>query len=213
MNDWKLVKERNGIKIYVKHTDTSLLKTFKGVSEMSPKEPFSAIAALLDFENDHKAFHFVSDVELLKKLDDRNYLVRVHTLMPWPIKNREAIARINIEQNPETLDVLAHIENENVDMPVLQGYIRVPEFKGILGIKLLEEGKIEMTYEFVIDPGGYVPTWLVDIVLKDVPYYTLQKLKVFIDKPEYQGVRYDFLTYPPESKAKTGEVGKEIPEP
>lgn len=196
LNDWKVVKDRKGVKVYMKHTENSKLKTFRGVTEMTPKEPFSVIAALLDFENNHKTFHFVSNVEELKKDTDYSYLARVHTRLPWPVKNREAIARIHISQDPSSLNVLAKIESEATELKVLKGYVRVPEFKGILAMEQLGGNKMKVTYEFVLDPGGYVPLWMVDIVLKDNPYFTLQKLRGFIDRPEYQGIKFDFITYP-----------------
>lgn len=196
LENWKLVKDRKGVQVYVKHTDTSRLKTFLGVTEMNPDEPFSLVPITLDFENQHDIFHNVGKVELLENIDERTHIVRVHTFLPWPIKNREALARVHVQQNPETLAVTVEVDHHESDLPVLEGYVRIPEFKGHWGIELLDQGKTRVTYEFVLDPGGYVPLWLVDVVLKESPYFTLQKIRGFINNPEYQGVRYDFLVYP-----------------
>jgi hypothetical protein len=194
--DWKMVKDRKGVKVYMKHTEDSRLKTFLGVTEMSPQEPFSLVPITLDFENQHNIFHNVSQVELIETINPQTHIVRVHTLLPWPIKDREAVAKVQVVQDPETQNVRVNVDHYETDLPILSGYVRIPAFKGNWGVDLLDEGKTRVTYEFVLDPGGYVPPWLVAVVLKDAPYFTLQKIKGFIDRPEYQGIRYDFLSYP-----------------
>ncbi len=163
---------------------------------MKPLDPFSMIPITLDFPNQHNIFHNVDRVELIETINPQTHIVRVHTLLPWPIKNREAVAKVQLEQDPETLNVMVRVDHYDIDQPVLDGYVRIPAFQGHWGLELLDEDRIKVTYEFVMDPGGYVPLWLVDVVLKDTPYYTLQRISGFIDKPEYQGIKYDFLTYP-----------------
>ena len=37
-----------------------------------------------------------------------------------------------------------------------------------------------------MDPGGYIPAWIANIVLKDVPYFTLLKLRRIVFEPQYQ---------------------------
>lgn len=194
--EWKLVKDKKNVQVYMRHTEQTRSKSFKGILVFQPGEPFSAIAALLDFDHNHQTFHFVSDIEELERVNDFTRIARVHTLMPWPIKDREAVAKIQVVQDPDTKSIVATIEQTDIDVPVLPGYVRVPEFRGLLGLELVGDQGIKMTYEFLLDPGGNVPLWLADVVLKDTPYYTLQRLRRFVDKPEYQVQRFDFIDYP-----------------
>lgn len=40
---------------------------------------------------------------------------------------------------------------------------------GKLGFRRLGDQKVEMTYELILDPGGYIPAWIANILLRDAP--------------------------------------------
>ena len=64
---------------------------------------------------------------------------------------------------------------------------------GKLGFRRLGGKKVEMTYELILDPGGYIPAWIANILLRDAPYFTLERLRRIVSKPEYQNHYYDYL--------------------
>jgi len=55
---------------------------------------------------------------------------------------------------------------------------------------------VEVTYELIMDPGGYIPAWIANIVLKDIPYFTLEKLRRVVDRPEYDSWQEKSLDLP-----------------
>jgi hypothetical protein len=55
---------------------------------------------------------------------------------------------------------------------------------------------VEVTYELVLDPGGYIPAWIANIVLKDTPYFTLERLRRVVERPEYQNWKDPTLDLP-----------------
>ena len=57
----------------------------------------------------------------------------------------------------------------------------------------LPDNAMEVTYELVLDPGGYIPAWLANLLLRDAPYFTLERLRRIIRNQEYQGKFYDYL--------------------
>jgi hypothetical protein len=64
---------------------------------------------------------------------------------------------------------------------------------GKLGFVRLGNQRVEMTYELILDPGGYIPAWIANILLRDAPYFTLERLRRIVSKPEYQNHYYDYL--------------------
>ncbi len=83
--------------------------------------------------------------------------------------------------------------NQPDALPPNNDYIRFPEMWGKLGFIRLGDDQVEMTYELILDPGGYIPAWIANILLRDAPYFTLERLRRIILKPEYQNQYYDYL--------------------
>ncbi len=83
--------------------------------------------------------------------------------------------------------------NQPDALPPNNNYIRFPEMTGLLGFTRLGNHEVEMTYELILDPGGYIPAWIANILLRDAPYFTLERLRRIVNKPEYQNHYYDYI--------------------
>ena len=60
--EWTLVTDRDDIKVYRAHTDDSLIKTFRGETEVALKD-FRSIAAIMDdYDFVAEWLHMVSEI-------------------------------------------------------------------------------------------------------------------------------------------------------
>src|SRR5690606_39498819 len=112
-----------------------------------------------------------------------------------PLANREAVLRADVRevrsQDEQRVEVL--LSNAPDRLPPNEDYIRFPEMQGIFGARDLGNDTVEITYQLVLDPGGYIPAWLANILLRDAPYFTLDRLRRIVKRPEYQGHYYDYI--------------------
>lgn len=193
--EWKLVSDRNGIQVYMKHRDESRLKTFRGVTRFELKDEFALAAILNDYESYPKWLHLIDGAEEFDREGPLNRDVRFTTKLPWPLADREAVlnADVQVTLNDLTESVMIELINQPDALPPNNDYIRFPELWGKLGFVRLGDAQVEMTYEIILDPGGYIPAWIVNILLRDAPYFTLERLRRIIRKPEYQNKYYDYL--------------------
>ncbi len=193
--DWKLVSDRNDIQVYMKHRDESRLKTFRGVTRFELKDEFALAAILNDYESYPKWLHLIDGAEEFGRDGPLNRDVRFTTKLPWPLADREAVlnADVQLTITDEEESVMIELINEPDALPPNNDYIRFPEMWGKLGFIRLGNDQVEMTYEVILDPGGYIPAWIANILLRDAPYFTLERLRRIIRKPEYQGHYYDYL--------------------
>lgn len=194
--DWKLVSERNGIQVYMKHRDDSRLKTFRGVTRMMLTDEYSLSAVLNDYPSYPKWLHFVDSAEEFERVGPLNRSLRFTTQLPWPLADREAVLQALVIQQvptPHEGSVVVELINQPDSLPPNNDYVRFPEMRGKLGFERLGQGEVEMTYELVLDPGGYIPAWIVNILLRDAPYFTLERLRRIVRKPEYQNQYHDYL--------------------
>jgi hypothetical protein len=192
---WELISDRDGIQVYTRHTENSQLKTFRGVTRITLEDENALVALLEDHDSVPKWMHFVDGAEELGRDSPLKRYMRFTTEVPWPLTDREAVVQTDISQRitPGEEQITIHISNRPERIPTNPDYVRFPEMGGMFKLQRLGDRQVEITYQLVMDPGGYVPVWLANIMLRDAPYFTLLKLRRFIRNPEYQNQYFDYL--------------------
>lgn len=192
---WRLVSDRDGIKIYTRHQDDYRLKTFRGSTVLDLPDEYALAAAINDYEQIPRWLHLVDGVTEIRRDGPLVRYMHLTTAAPWPLMDRDAVVRVTVPQRltPKEESVTLLFENMPNLIPQDPSYVRFPELDAKLKLRRLGGNKVELTYEVVLDPGGYIPAWLVNILAKDVPYFTLKKLRVWVQRSEYQGKFYDYL--------------------
>ena len=149
--------------------------------------------------NDYAAYpkwlHFIDSAEEFDRQGPLDRSLRFTTQLPWPLADREAVLRAKVHQtlNDEEESVMIELINRPDALPPNNDYIRFPEMWGKLGFTRIGNDEVEMIYEIILDPGGYIPAWIANILLRDAPYFTLERLRRIVMKPEYQNRYYDYL--------------------
>jgi hypothetical protein len=200
---WQLVSEKEGIKVYMRHGEGSRLKTFRGVTTLSVDDWHALAGVINDYANAPRWLHFVSAVQELGRRGPLDRDVIFQTDLPWPVNDREAVVRAHGWNPPGTYDTVIRFENAPTLLPPNGDFVRFPEFNARFDFHWAGGNRMEVTYELVADPGGYIPDWIANIVLKDAPYFTLKRLAKTIQRPEYQGKHYDYIVTPPGYGART----------
>jgi len=184
--NWKKVKDRNGIQVYRAHSEESKFKTFKAVTRLEVENIGSLVGLFLDEKAYVKWLHMVSGAELLPTEDPRRYELYIETRLPWPVKDRFTRADTVISQR-EDYSVRVDLLLPEVPAEERKGYILAPVSKGFYELKTVPDSKeVEVTVEILVDPGGYVPAFLVNLITDDMSYYTMKKLRGVIQDSKYQ---------------------------
>lgn len=172
---WKLEKDKNGIQIYI--------------SEVSYSK-FKAAKVVCTFEGDcEKLMGILTDVpsmsewvfrsvacKILEKKGPYDFTYHTVTDMPWPTEDRETIIRLNF--NTDSLPQYLRIEG--VDVPnmaqVKKGLTRVEDYHAIWDVRQITPESVSVEYFIHIDPGGGVPSWIVNMMIEKGPYETFNDL-------------------------------------
>lgn len=194
---WRLVSDKNGIKVYMQHADDARIKTFRGVTRFQVDSLHALSAVLNDTPNMPRWMHFISHAKEIRRSDYLNREYQFLTSLPWPLADREAVVQLLVRQDAATKAVTVHVVNKPDLLPPNDEYVRIPQMQGRFAFSPTGNGKeVEVTYELIMDPGGYIPAWIANIVLKDIPYFTLEKLRRVVERPEYKPWREQHLSLP-----------------
>ena len=194
-NDWTLASDIRGIRVYVRNQPGSRLKAFRAVMRMELADEYALVALSNDYPNLPDWIHFIRHVEELQREGPLRRWLRFITRLPWPLHDRDVVLRLDVEQHRDEHDDGVRVRFHNVDdlLPRDSGYLTVPELHGISGFRRLPGHEIELFYELSLDPGGRIPAWLANRVLRDAPFFTLERLRQVLHRPEYQGRYFDYL--------------------
>lgn len=193
---WKLVSDRDGIQIFMAHNDESRLKTFRGVTTLEMDDYYSPIALLDDEEYLPRWLYLIRDLNEVKRRSeiDRDYYVV--TKLPWPVVDRDAGLQFNVRQDLQTHEIQVlfkareGIAKENGD------YVRIPEMVGHFNVLPIGGKKVQITFEVLLDPGGYIPAFLANFILKDIPFVSLQRVRRIINTERFKGHVVDYIKVP-----------------
>ena len=175
-SDWKLEKDKNGILVYTRATETSKFKEYKSIVEMDAS-PGKLLEILLDVEAYSEWMAHVKEAEILKKEGENRFYIYSEVSVPWPFDNRDEVTLSVVERQPETGEISINITIIPDFIPEKSGKIRMPSGDGLWIFTPLNNGKTRVYHRFGGDPGGNIPAWIVNMFLVDGPYKTMTELR------------------------------------
>lgn len=192
---WRLVSDKNGIRVYRQDDDEARIKTFRGVTRFAISNPASLEALLNDYEAIPRWMHFISNGTELSRKDYLHRRLLFTTELPWPLSDRDVVTDMTVAQTSEySVRILARNDPK---APKQSGYVRIRDLVGVLEFVFFPDTReVEVTYQIVMDPGGNIPGWAANFVLKDTPHFTLMKLRRIVEDPKYRSFKGNFFDYP-----------------
>ncbi len=195
---WKLVKDKNGIKVFLRKTSLSPIKVFRGVMEVET-EMNRLVGVLWDGENYTKWLVLCNEAKFLKIYSETEQILYTMNKPPWPVSKRDSICHRRIYQDPATKSVYVEMCGIPNFVPERKGRIRVPLLTGYGKLTPLGDGKVELVYEVLVDPSGMIPDWVVNFTVVNTPFSTLQNLQRMLPLEEYKDFDMSFI---PEAKQR-----------
>ncbi len=173
--EWELKKSESDIHIYTRDVAESALKEFKATTI------FKNVSIDEVFEQVYKAPYYNEDWEfstsyVIQELssDDERYFYYSEQL-PWPIKNRDVVTKLVLEeQSPDKIVLSIKAMPEGITPKAKT--IRIQDLKGSWLIEKHPSG-IKATQQIYMDPGGSVPAFIVNSLIVKGPLKTFTTLK------------------------------------
>ena len=180
-DSWRKIREGEHVAVYKR--DVSDSKYDESLAQTVINASLSALVALI---MDGDSFtQWVDTVEESRQLDIVSPSeVYNYTLSgaPWPVSDRDAVVFSRVEQDSKTLVVTISSSAKPDYSPERNGVVRVPYVDASWTLIPQPDGAVEVSYRVHNDPGGELPTWLINSLATDQPYNTLENLRRFFDQ-------------------------------
>jgi hypothetical protein len=171
---WELKKDENGIAVYTRKAAKGNVKEIRVLCELDATKE-QLISTIQDIDNYTNWVYSNKKSTILKTADPQNIIYYTQSHLPWPIKDRDLVLNLNINPSGEVLNIV--VKSIPDYLPVNDKYIRVPYSQALWKVTQTAGNKLRVDYTFSVDPGGSIPSWIVNATLTIGPYNSFVKLR------------------------------------
>jgi len=177
--NWKLVKEEAGIKVYTETESGSDYKAFK--AEMQVRCSIENIVKVL--KNSESINNWIVNCKGIKllKTDNSDQYYYIETSLPFPFKNRDMVYHFQYTEI-NSGQVRVNVTGITDYVPTAEGIVRLAKANGYWLLTSIDTSNTAVTYQMHVEPGGLIPAWLANPFIVNVPFSTFKELRKIIQK-------------------------------
>ena len=200
---WILKKEVDGIEVYYRKQDDSKLNELK-ISTTASASLSTIVAALKDIPSFKEWIYKCDDAWELDPEPGFESSTYYYCVMdfPWPFKDRDFIAKSTLTQDPESMVITINSQGMPDYAPREKGNVRIEDMKVRWVITPTSAGTLEMDYYMKTDPGGNIPSWLINMGVDLGPVNTMRNLKDLMQQDKYRNTTLSYIVEAQNIKSK-----------
>jgi hypothetical protein len=196
---WEKIGESDGIQGFCRNTPRCSIKEMKGIGIVNASVPvveavIRDVSAQLDYLYACKEACEVN-TEDMKSSSDVGYMYNV-IAMTFPVKDRDGVYRSGWTVDKATGTVYCHATGVKTSYKQSTNMVRIPlaEINWVLTPK--GPDRTEVTYQVLIDPGGSLPSFMVNRFTKDSGIKTIAGVRKLITRDKYRNAKAVVTTTP-----------------
>ena len=179
--NWKLSKDKDGIKVYIAENQKSKFKSIK--VECTLQGTFDKLIAILtDIEHLKDWVYNTKISYLVKKISPYDLYYYTETHIPWPMSNRDVVVHLKIMKDSLQRFIRITSVSENRFIPEKEDKVRIVYSHVTWYVTMLNSKTINVIYTFEADPGGSLPAWVVNSFADKGPYESFKKLSEILKR-------------------------------
>jgi len=196
--DWELRRDREGVQVYTRSVEGSPYKAVRASTLVENVTLSSLVALVGDAEACPNWADRCTESYVYERISETEYYVYIHNSMPFPAKDRDIVSLVKWTQDPTTYEVVMRSTATTGIVDEKQGRLRLEQANASWTFTPTPSGAIQVSNEVHVDPGSALPGWVINMLLVDTPFQTMQGYIVEVKKPKYQNAQLPFIQEPPE---------------
>lgn len=174
--NWKLAKQANGIQVYTADVDGSNRKYIKVKADLEGS--LNKVKAVFQNIAQQKAWVYsTKQAYLIQQVDDHTLLYYNETSLPWPASNRDVAINMKLTEDNAQHKLVITQEGKPSAAPTHKGVVRIPHLSANWQFHEVANNQLTAEYYLDLDPGGSLPTWVINMFIAKGPYETFMQLR------------------------------------
>jgi hypothetical protein len=189
---WKKIGESEGIAGYARPTTRSSIDEIRAVGIV--EAPIAVVEAVMRDARMMPEYMFMckeAEVIHTPEMKSERDILYIYNLtdMPFPVSDRDAVVRNVWSIDKSTGIIYSRAETVKTTYRQNKNIIRMP--LSIIECTLIPEGehKTKVIYQALGDPGGTLPSFLVNILTRDLGIKTIAGLRKVVTRDEFKNIR------------------------
>lgn len=180
---WTFLYEKAGFRAYEQKGPPLAYK-----AEGTVNVPLADVAAVLvDIPRQKEWVHHLAESRILEGDPIARSVIYNRYRLPWPAKDRDAVIESVVEEDMKQAEVRVRFWNTTAPAaPLRPDCIRVPLSEGSFTLRDTGHGSVFVSYSIRLDPGGWLPDWIVRLFVRDAPLATLRAFKAQVLRTQGQ---------------------------
>lgn len=191
-SDWELKRQSDGLKVYIRDIAGSDVKQIK-IETTLDASLHAVVAVLKDVPAYKEWIYKCLEAYRLQPAEPTSSLYYCKVDFPWPMSDRDFIAKSQLTQDSESRTVYIDVKGQPGRQKATAEAVRIRELDIHYELRPLPGGKTHMSYRLHSDPGGAIPTWLVNLVVDNGPVNTVKGMRAMLESEKYQNAQFTFL--------------------
>lgn len=189
---WTLKRQSDGLSVYVREAADSEVKEIK-IETTLDASLHAVVAVLKDVPVYKDWIYKCLEAYRLKPAGPKSSLYYCKVDFPWPMSDRDFIAKSELRQDAASRTVYIDVKGLPDYQAEADEVVRIRSLDIHYELKPLADNKTYMSYQLHSDPGGAIPSWLVNLVVDSGPVNTVKGMQEMLKSEKYQNAQFAFL--------------------
>ena len=189
---WELKRESDGLIVYVRDTEHSDVKEIK-IETALDASLHAVVAVLKDVPVYEDWIYKCMEAYRMEPAAPKSSLYYCKVDFPWPMSDRDFIARSQLRQDPDSRTVFIDVKGQPNEKKEMEDVVRIRSLDIHYELKPLSGNKTHITYRLHSDPGGSIPSRLTNMVVDNGPVNTVKGMRKMLKSEKYQKAQFAFL--------------------
>ena len=184
---WEEVLNKKSVTVWRSEVPGSPLVKFRGVTHIKEASIKKIITVVTDLKRRTEWQSRCRTAHRIQEMAPDNIIGYYRLIGPFMVSDRDVVFDAVIYAVPEERTIQIDFkQTDHLAAPVKDGVVRMPMLQGYWRFHYLDATTTEVTYEVHADPGGWVPTWIVNRASKNLPFHSLNGLQSQVAASGYE---------------------------
>jgi hypothetical protein len=180
-NPWILKKDKEGIKVYVRNVEGIDFKEFMGVIVLDA--PIELVDKIMN-DVPNQVNWLCDTIESKVISADPVNPVQYNLITAPLVSNRDVVIQTKVVRTPGK--IARYFQAITMaSIPQRKGIVRMPRMVGMWLFETVGKNQTRVTYQNLADPGGSLPSGLVNMTVVKMPYVSLTGMRNQLKNPKF----------------------------